>query len=35
MEELIISIIDRATKAHIHHAGAEEKGEKNTIRLRI
>lgn len=35
MEELVISIIDRAAKGHVHYAGAEEKEEKNPIRLRI
>lgn len=28
IEGLIISIIDRAVKGHVHYAGAEEKGKK-------
>lgn len=28
MEELIISIMDRAAKGHVHYAGAEEKEKK-------
>lgn len=35
MEELIISIMDRAAKGHVHYAGVEEKEEKSPIRLRI
>lgn len=33
MEELIISIIGRAAKGHVHYAGAEEKEEKIPLGL--
>lgn len=35
VEELIISIMDRAAKGHVHYASVEEKKEKGPIRLRI
>lgn len=35
MEELIISIMDRVAKGHVHYAGVEEKEKKCSIRLKI